>query len=622
MKRPTLRQRFKYWFDGLMSHGTGAMLGFLAAVVVVVVAIDVLVIQLLNIKVASSAPEEPVGETIWSNLIRTLKVQDPAPEADWSFRVVMIVVTLVGVIIAANLIGIIVGGFNAKVAELRKGRSTVIESGHTVILGWNSKIASIVEGLCLANASSKRSAIVILAERDKVEMEDEMRDKVPDTGRTRIICRSGSPIDQDDLLIASPFSAKSIIILSPESGVDPDARSIKTALALMRHPKRPEGTLHIVGQIHDAKNLEVAQLVGEGEATWLLANERIGQITAQTSRQPGLSAVYVDLLDFGGVEMYVTTQPSLFGRTFFDVQLAFASTAVMGILSDDGVRLDPPPDTPYREGDQLIVIAEDDSAIELSEPGIPDLTAVSSVKKLRGKAEKTLVLGSNSSLPHVLEELSQYAAPGSTATVVSEFPVPKLGKSRNLKTTVKEGSTSTRAAIDGLRPTSFDHVIVVAYSDDLNVQDADNKTLVTLLHLRDIMKKEGVRINVVSEMLNERNRKLAEVTRIDDFIVSDYLVSLMMSQVSESPHLSAVFARLFGSEGCEIYIRPADWYVKPGVEVDFYTVLAGAKARKATAIGYVAATEGDRQPTVVLNPHKPDRRVYSEDDRIIVLAED
>ncbi|MBN2176505.1 MAG: hypothetical protein JW722_02480 [Demequinaceae bacterium] len=621
MKRPKFRERFKYWFDGLMGHGTGAMLGFLALVVAVVVAVDAIVILLLNIKVADVEGDQPVGQVIWTNLVRTLGVDDPSPETGWPFRVAMLIVTVIGVFIAANLIGIVSGGFDAKVAELRKGRSTVIESGHTVILGWNSKIASIVSGLCLANASARHPAIVILAEMDKVKMEDEIRDKVPDPGRTRIICRSGSPLDQDDLLIASPFAAKSVIILSPESGGDPDARSIKTALALMRHPKRPEGTLHIVGQIHDSKNLEVARLVGEDQAKWVLASERVGQITAQTSRQPGLSAVYVDLLDFGGVEMYFTSQPGLVGRTYFDAQLSFAASAVVGIMSGDRVLLNPPADTVYGEGDRLIVIAEDDSAVFLTEPGVPDSQAVSKTKALRAQHEKTLVLGSNSSLPHMLRELNEYAAPGSSATIVSEFPVANLGRLTNLKTTVTQGNAADRATLDGLKPTSYDHVIVVAYSDNLGVQEADTKTLVTLLHLRDIMSREGVRVNVVSEMLDERNRRLAEVTRIDDFIVSDHLVSLMMTQISENPHLSAVFGDLFGSEGCEIYVRPADWYVTPGVEVDFYTVLAGAKSRGATAIGYVTAPMGEEQPRVVLSPLKTDRRTYSRDDRVIVLTE-
>ena len=623
MKRPSLRERFKYWFDSLMAHGTGALLAFLALVVVVVVAIDAVVVLAFKIKVADTAEEQGAGEVIWQNLIRTLDTNDVSPGAAWAFRISMLLITVIGIFIAANLIGIVSGAFDAKVAELRKGRSTVLESGHTLILGWNSKIHSIVAGLCEANASVKKPSIVILAAKDKVEMEDEMRDRVPEPGRTRIICRSGNPLDQDDLLIANPYAAKSIMVLSDESGDDPDARTIKTTLALTRHPKRPENAkLHIVGQIRHSKNLEVAKVVGGDEATWILATEKVGQITAQTSRQPGLSLVYAELLGFSGVEVYFTEQPGLVGRTFGDAQLAFASSSVMGIVSGGRVLLNPPLGTLYNDGDQLIVVAEDDSLVRLYPASVPDTAAIAKVKHLAPLPEKTLILGANSSLPHILKELNDYAAKGSTVTVVSEYPVGELGTYSNIKITVRQGSASSRATLDALKPSSYNHVIVVAYSDNLGVQEADTATLVTLLHLREIMTQKGVRINVVSEMLDDRNRRLAEVTRIDDFIVSDNLVSLMMSQISENPTLSSVFADLFNREGCEFYLRPADRYIRQGAEVDFYTVVASAWAYHETAIGYLIAGDEAGQGKVVMNPLKTERRTYSPNDRIIVLAED
>ena len=41
MNRPTLRQRFKYWFDNLMSRGTGALVLVLAVVVAVAATVGV-----------------------------------------------------------------------------------------------------------------------------------------------------------------------------------------------------------------------------------------------------------------------------------------------------------------------------------------------------------------------------------------------------------------------------------------------------------------------------------------------------------------------------------------------------------------------------------------------------
>ncbi|MBI5829315.1 MAG: hypothetical protein HZB20_07185, partial [Chloroflexi bacterium] len=46
--------------------------------------------------------------------------------------------------IISALIGIINNGIEDKLDELRKGRSNVIESGHTVILGWSPQVFSII----------------------------------------------------------------------------------------------------------------------------------------------------------------------------------------------------------------------------------------------------------------------------------------------------------------------------------------------------------------------------------------------------------------------------------------------------------------------------------------------
>ena len=620
MKKPTLGQRFKYWFDGIMARGTGALLGVLALATAAVIAVTAVVVYFLNVPRGAERPEFVM--VIWDNLIRTLGTDDVADGSEWPFRIAMIFIAFVGVFVVANLIGIVSGAFDAKVAELRKGRSTVLATGHTVILGWNSKMATIVSSLVEANASSKGAVIVILAERDKVEMEDEIRSRIPKRGRTTIICRSGSPLDQDDLLIVNPFRAKAVIVLADETGDDPDSRSIKTALALTRHPQRDGGTLHIVGQIHRPENLEVARIAGGSEATWILASEKVGQITAQTSRQPGLSAVYQDLLDFGGVEIYFTTQPSLVGQTFYDAQLSFAASSLIGVLRGGAVLLNPDGAETIAQTDQLIVVAEDDSTIVVGAKALPDAKATAKGKRAVNKPAKTLILGSNQSLPHILHELDGYAGKGSTVAVVSEFKVGDLGRYRNLAVTVAKGSSTARAAIEALKPASFDHVIVASYRDNLGVQEADTKTLVTLLHLRDIMSRDNIRINVVSEMLDERNRKLAEVCQIDDFIVSDHLVSLMMTQVSENPEISAVFSELFGSEGAEIYLKPAEWYVALGGDVDFATVIAGARGRNETAFGYMIAAEDGMPARVVLNPPKADLRAFTDSDRVIVLAED
>jgi hypothetical protein len=95
-------------------------------------------------------------------------------------------------------------------------------------------------------------------------------------------------------------------------------------------------------------------------------------------------------------------------------------------------------------------------------------------------------------------------------------------------------------------------------------------------------------------------------------------------QADENPELEEVFAVLFTSEGSEIYLRPAEDYIRDGVSVDFYTVLEAARMNGETAIGYrVAADARDSIHSygVVSNPRKTDSITFAPGDRVIVLTE-
>jgi hypothetical protein len=126
-------------------------------------------------------------------------------------------------------------------------------------------------------------------------------------------------------------------------------------------------------------------------------------------------------------------------------------------------------------------------------------------------------------------------------------------------------------------------------------------------------------------MLDDRNRRLAEVTQADDFIVSDKLISLLLTQVSENKHLHQLFGDLFDPDGSEIYLKPVEDYVRPGQPITYATLVAAARLRGESAIGYrIAARASDaaRGYGVVVNPGKAERVTFQAGDRVVVLAED
>lgn len=192
----------------------------------------------------------------------------------------------------------------------------------------------------------------------------------------------------------------------------------------------------------------------------------------------------------------------------------------------------------------------------------------------------------------------------------------------NLTVRIQIGNTTDRRLLDALGIERYQQVILMCY-DTVSPHQADARTMVTLLHLRDIATKYGHSFSIVSEMLDVRNRRLAEITRPDDFIVSDQLVSLVITQLAEVQELQAIFAELFDAEGMEIYIKPAAEYVKPDVSVTFATVVEAALRRGETAIGYRCRNGNDGPGPrygIVLNPRKSETVNFGAGDRVIVIA--
>ena len=632
--KPSFQQKFQYRFDNLMSRGTPAMVGMLFLLSLIIVFIAGAIIAIAGFVQEGETARLSFGEAAWESLMRTLDSGTMGGDTGTGFRGVMLFVTLGGIFVVSALIGVLSNGLEAQMERLRKGRSLVLETNHSLILGWSAQIFTVLNELMVAHENQANARIVILADKDKVEMEDEIRERVEVRGKTRIICRNGSPIDPNDIEIASPHHAKSIIVLPPENA-DPDTDVIKAVLAITNNPNRRAEKYHIVTQIRHAKNLNVLKMVGANDNVQaILTGDLIARIVAQTSRQSGLSVVYTELMNFGGDEIYFKHEPGLAGKTFGEALLAYEDSCVMGLRKADGrIQLSPPMDSQIESGDQIFALAADDDTIRLSGAGpapINETIIRSSREPLSPKPEKCLILGWNRSGTTIVHELDNYVPAGSEVTVVADvYNIEKQiraqgGKLKNQKLTVLEGETTDRDLLDGLHVENYDHVIVLAYST-LNPQEADAKTLVTLLHLRDMAERDETPFSIVSEMLDLRNRELAEATQVDDFIVSEHLVSLMMSQLSENSELFDVFTDIFDPEGAEIYLKPVRDYVATGQPVNFYTVAEAARRRGETTLGYRIESESGNSTKaygVHTNPKKSEKVTFAPEDKVIVIAEE
>src|SRR4051794_10610513 len=153
----TLRQRARYWFDNTMSKGTPALVRWLALASLAVIVVGGTLVWALDNSPGDGAPHRAFLPSIWQGVLHAL---DPGTVAGdgghWWYVAIAFAITVGGILIVAAFIGVLTTGLDAKLTELRKGRSAIIERNHTVLLGWSDQVFTILSELIEANSNQKR----------------------------------------------------------------------------------------------------------------------------------------------------------------------------------------------------------------------------------------------------------------------------------------------------------------------------------------------------------------------------------------------------------------------------------------------------------------------------------
>ncbi|PRQ09234.1 CASTOR/POLLUX-related putative ion channel [Enhygromyxa salina] len=637
--RPSLGDHFRYAFDRLMARGAWALMAWHLLIALATIVIVSLVGVMLALVPANEQGEAmSFGALLWTTLMHAI---DPGTitgnEGSVGWRALMMMATVFGILLVGSLIAILVASVADRFDKLRKGHSRVLEQDHTLVIGWSSQIFTIIAELVRANESRNGGCIVVYADHDKIWMEDELRVKVPELGRTRVVVREGDPTDPATLDVVATAHARAIIVLAPEQASD-DTQVVRALLSVGRTEPDEGRTQHVVTEIRDPHNVAVARLAGDRRTEVLEVGELVAKIAVQTCLQAGLSVVYEELLSFSGNEIYFIDAAQVIGLSFGRALHQFDDGALLGLRDASGrVVLNPAMDRVIAVGEQLVLIAADDDQIHAAETPWPEssatVEAVGAVEATKVSASaapaRTLILGWSTRVPSIVRGIDAYAAPGSELLVVSTNPdaeavlatlAPSLTR---VALTHRSDNMSDRRVIDSLDPRAWKHVMVLPDDRIAQATEADAKVLVALLHLRDVAEGLARPFSVVSEMRDVRSRALAEAARADDFIISDHFIGLLLAQIAENADLAAVFAELFDPAGAEIYLRPAMDYVVEDHELDVHTLIEIGRRRSEVVIGVRIgrdARDESKNFGVVINPRKTARLRLTPADRVIVLA--
>jgi hypothetical protein len=645
----SLRQRWRYRADNFLARGSGALfvsllLTFLAAIAVIGG------LRLLLSAVAPGAASD-FAHQLW---IVFLQLTDPGnmgedSETPTLMKTAAIVAGLTGVVIFSALIAFLTTSLDQAIAHLKKGHSQVLETDHSLILGWGPRVVEILRELVEANESQSDPVVVILSETDKEEMDEYLRTHFTERKNTRIVTRSGPTGSVQSLRRVSAPRAKSAIVLADcthsgtlEVKLASDARVIKTVLALESLIAKDK-SFAIVAEVFTDRNRQVVKDIAPGKVSAIDVEEILAKIMVQTSRTSGLAMVYSELLGFVGCEMYFHNDARWSGLKFDRLQYHFADGIPIGVRHPDGtIVIRPPLETTLAADDEIIIIAEDDSTIEFrpSPVMIPRAREVPRLRVERG-VERQLILGWSYKAPIIIREYADYVLEGSQIdVVVKDAPaalaatVGSLDGAAGVRVRLIDKDPLESEELESLAPFTYNNVIILPQKPHLDAEPEriDSETIVVLLHLRKQMKAlsdagREIQTKLITEVLDSANRELISHAGVNDFIISNRMVSMLFAQMSEAPDIERVYLNLFREEGSEIYVKPAWLYFSTlPTTCRFGDLMRAAQKRDGEiAIGYkLKSQESDPSHNygVKINPSKDSEVTLGEEDGLVVVAED
>ena len=441
---------------------------------------------------------------------------------------------------------------------------------------------------------------------------------------TKVIVRSGNPQLADDLEMCSIDSAKAIVVATNN-----DIDTIKTIITIKDSSYRINHKAHITTKVYDSKNIKFIKELIPNKIETVFVHDLKARIFARTCLQPGSSMVYKDLFSFEGSEIYFepinNKLEKIIGMRFKDAVLSLKGGYLIGISRENKQLVNPDPNLLIKKDDELIVIAEDDGKIVYHDNSELAKKSFEIKNKKTDHALNILMIGFNQSLLKILEEIDSYDLNKQKLLIMVQTKEEKaLLLKAKPKSTFKNysiiiGDGKERADLEKIKIEFYEVVCVFAnnYQTNRTDEELDADTLLTLLHLHAIESQKKLKLNFVTEILNETNVSVIQSINVDDFMVSNLLLSRIITQISENPKTNDVILDLITEDGSELYLKFADEYVPLNQEVNCYNLLAAANKKKQLFIGYKL----EKQPPV-LNPSLETKLMFGPRDSIIVVSED
>ena len=593
-----------------------------------------------------------------------LRLTDPGYLGDdrgLVLRTLSILALLTGyVLFTGSLVAIMTQWLHRRMATLERGLTPIAARGHVVILGWTDRTPDLVRELVVSRGRVRRFLkrrglrslqLVILDEEITAARRHELAEHV---GRAwdvdDIVLRSGSLIDPDDLARVDAMQAATLIIPAQRAHdanqVASDTRAVKALFTLnaARHAsgRSPDAPFPaVVAEFMQSDSQSAAEALSGSALEAVASHRTLARLLVQTTRHPGLAAVYHELLSHSeGASLYVQTSAALDGRTAFAAAAWFPEAALLGVVrpGPDGATpyLNPPPDFTLAPDDRLVLMAHayastypvrPDAPAALPAPTAPAPASTHMEPTRMESEQRILCLGWSARVAPLLREYGSYPRTRVHLTMLSTAPLSQRqalldadAVPAHIEIAHRMGDYTHASVLRALDWAAYDTVLLLGSDRFASGEEADARTLMGALMAQRHAPQGAAAPNFVIELMDADNAPLLR-DRPGDVIVPPALMSRMLAQITLRRELGLVLSELFGPDGAEIAFRPAARYgVDLGTSCTTRHLHQAVAACQETLLGIRHGPP--RTQTLTLNPNAADSWTIGADTELVVLAAD
>jgi len=557
------------------------------------------------------------------------------------FKLLSIITTLIGIGFLSTLIAYSTATTTNLIRSFRRGTGLIPERGHSLILGFDERVTDVIRELSLSNESKRSLPVVVLSDRDKQEMDESIGGRLFRTRRVRLSTARGEPTNALDLRRVNAREARSALILarcnqtaSRKEKQSSDIRVLQTIKSVYAC-QDPARRYPIVAEVFDPARRELISGL-DPKIISVDSNRYLASILVQSALMPGLERVYRELLSFEMSELYFCEVPR--GQPFGELIFHFEDGVPIGYLDrDKRVHLLPTNEHVIEQGEEVILIASDDSKIQFTSQrlyyprfersGRPDPEP---------KAQRILLIGWHYLAPMIFEECLRRLPSGSELCVmVPERPeslVRSLDLSehelRGIELKLVHENPFDKVSLKARSPFSYDAVILLSQSGATETEeqmDADTLMLILLLRrLREELAPEEVKARLVTQLFRAENLRLIEDGDQVDFVLTSQVATSLLTQLSEEEDLLRAYNQLFLERQTTLSLKPVELYIEAlKAPVRFIDLLGAAMTHDEVCVGVKSADPRLRGAPfygVHVNPHKEQSFSLSPGDQLIVLS--